>query len=98
MAHLHRTRCAEEELIEIWAFIAQDDMAAADRLLDRIDEACRNLAENSHMGPARPDLRPGLRYFSVARYLVLYRAVRGGVEIVRVVHGARDLHTLLREV
>lgn len=98
MAHLHRTRRAEEDLIEIWAFIAQDDMVAADRLLDRIDEACRNLAENPHMGPARPDLRSDLRYFSVARYLVLYRVVRRGVEIVRVVHGARDLPTLLRDV
>ncbi len=46
------------------------------------------------MGPARPDLAPGLHYFVVGRYLVLYRALRDGIEVVRVVHGARYLPDL----
>ena len=98
MARLVRTRQAEEDLIEIWTFIAQDDMAAADRLVDRIDDVCRHLAENPELGPPRPDLRPELRYISVARYLILYRITPKSVEIVRVVHGARDLPGLFRDV
>lgn len=46
----------------------------------------------------RPDLAEGLRYFVVGGYLVVYRQVAGGVEIVRVVHGARHLPDLFRDV
>ena len=78
-------------MIDIWTYIARENPAAADRLLDRIDAKCRLLAENPRLGPDRSDIRPGLRYFIVGRYVILYRAVEDGVEIVRVVHGARDL-------
>lgn len=97
MLRLIRTRQAEEDLIDIWTFIAEDDPAAADRLLDRIDEVCGHLAENPKLGPARPELRPGLRTMIVARYLILYRVMPNCVEIVRVVHGARDLTSLFRD-
>jgi toxin ParE1/3/4 len=97
MPRFTRTRQAEEDLIDIWTLIAEDDPAAADRLLDRIDEVCGHLAENPQLGPARPDLRPELRYMIVARYLVLYRIAPESVEIVSVVHGARDLASLFRD-
>lgn len=91
MVRFVRTRRAEEDLIEIWTFIASDDPTAADRLLNKIDEVCGLIAVNPELGPARPDLRPEFRYHPVGRYLIFYRTVRGGIEIVRVVHGARDL-------
>jgi toxin ParE1/3/4 len=96
LARFIRTARAEDDLIEIWTYVAADNLAAADRLLDRIDEACANLAEHPRMGPARPDLAEGLRYFVVGGYLVMYREVPGGVDIVRVAHGARDLPGLFR--
>jgi toxin ParE1/3/4 len=46
---------------------------------------------------ARPDIAPGLRYLPVRRYLILYREVTGGIELVRVVHGARDVPALMRD-
>ena len=93
-ARVFRTRRAREDLVEIWRYVARDNSLAADDLLGRIDESCRLLADNPDLGPARPDIRPGLRYFVVERYVVLYRAIEGGVEVVRVVHGARDLFNL----
>ena len=89
-----RTRRARRDLIDIWRHIGRDDPAAADRLLDRIDARCALLAEHPQLGPERADIRPGLRYVVIERYVVLYRSVEGGVEIVRVVHGARDLPNL----
>ena len=47
------------------------------------------------MGPARPDIAKELRYHPVGSYLLLYRVIDRYVEIVRVVHGARDLTRLL---
>ncbi len=90
-----RTARAEEDLVEIWLYIAQDNLQAADRLLDTIERACARLAKNPGLGPARPDLAPGLRYFTVRNYLIFYRELIDGVEIVRVVHGARYLPDLL---
>jgi toxin ParE1/3/4 len=85
---------AEDDLIGIWGYIAPHDPAAADRMLDRVEAASRMLSDNPAAGPARPDLATGLRYFPIGNYVLLYRQVAGGVEIVRCVHGARDLFAL----
>jgi len=77
--------------------VAQDNLGAADRLLDRIDHICGLLADNPQLGAARPDLAPALRYFVVGNYLIMYREAPHGVEIVRVVHGARDLPSLFQD-
>jgi toxin ParE1/3/4 len=97
MPTIKRTARAEEDLIDIWLYIAYEDVRAADRLLDEIEEKFFLLADQSSLGPARPDIAPGLRYLPVRRYLILYREVTGGIEIVRVVHGARDVPALMRD-
>lgn len=94
MPRVFFTRAAREDLIDIWTHIAADDTAAADRVLDRLDEAAAHLAQNPQMGPARDDIRPGLRYLVSGSYLLLYRMVDGDIEIVRAVHGRRDLYGL----
>lgn len=90
-----RTDQAEQDLLEIWAYVAADNPRAADRLLDRIDAAARVLADFPRLGPARDDIAPGFRYHVVGNYLIFYREAEGGIEIVRVVHGARRLSDLL---
>jgi len=91
---LRRTARAEQDLIEIWRFIAEHNEPAANRLLDRIDAKCRMLEIVPEMGPARDDIAPGLRYIPYRNYLVLYRILPDVVEIVRSVHGRRDLSRL----
>ena len=94
MPRVFFTRAAREDLIGIWTHIAADDPAAADRVLDRLDAATAHLTENPQMGPARDDIRPGLRYLVSGSYLLLYRVVGDDIEIVRAVHGRRDLYGL----
>ena len=53
------------------------------------------LSSYPELGPARPDLAPGLRYFISGQHLILYQQFEDGVEIVRVVHGARHLPDLI---
>ena len=91
MPTLRRTRRAEKDLLDIWAYIADENPVAADRTLRAIDAKAALLCENPRLGPPRAEIAEGLRYFPVGRYLLLYREVPGGVEIVRCVHGARDL-------
>lgn len=91
MTYLIRTNQAEEDLIEIWLYIATDNQIIADRILDQIEAKCQMLAKNPGIGQSRPDISPELRYFPVGNYLILYREIKDGIEIVRVVHGARYL-------
>jgi len=94
MSRIRITPLAEQDLVEIWYFIAQDNPLAADRLLDLLGQKYTLLADNPNMGPARPDIAKELRYHPVGNYLLLYRVISGDIELVRVVHGARDLQSL----
>ncbi len=79
------------DLIEIWQHVAKDNPEAADRLLDNIDAKCLLLIEQPELGPARPDIGPGIRLLFFRSFLILYRIMPRYVEVSRVVHGARDL-------
>jgi toxin ParE1/3/4 len=94
MPVIRRTAQAEEDLIDIWLYIAQDNPGAADRLLDEIEEKLSLLADHPQLGPARPDIAEECRYFSVGSYLLLYRIILDGIELVRVVQGSRRLENL----
>lgn len=89
-----RTPKAEEDLIDIWCSIALDSPRAADCMLDRLALRIGRLAEFPDLGASRPDIATGARLLVEGNYLILYRHVDEGIEIVRVVHGARDLTTL----
>ena len=43
------------------------------------------------MGRSRPELAASVHSFPVARYVVFYRPAADGIEVVRVLHGARDI-------
>ena len=93
MARVIKSIQAETDLDDLWLYIAQDNSAAADRLLDNIEAQCRLVATQPHMGRKRDELAAGLRIFPVGRYIVFYKILKEGeegVEIVRILHGARD--------
>ncbi len=86
---------ARADLEDIWRYIAADNPRAATRMTDRIQDRCDGLIEVPFAGRARPELRDDLRALVIGNYLAFYR-VRGElVEIVRVLHGAQDLPTIL---
>lgn len=82
---------AQEQLEEIWLYIARDNAAAADRLLDRIDEALFDLARRPKMGRARPELGVDIRSFVVGRYVIFYREIEDGILLIAALHGSRDI-------
>ena len=85
---------ARSDLDEIWFYIAQDNVDAADRFLGAIVSRFPKLAAMPQIGRARRELSPRLRSFPVGRYIIFYRLIEKGVEIARVLHGARDLPPL----
>ncbi len=65
-----------------------------DRFLERLQEKAQKLAEFSDMGVGRLELAPGIKSFPVERYVLYYRPNEHGIELVRVLHGSRDVNLL----
>ena len=95
MPRLLRSPHARADLIEIWRYVAADSSGAADRLLDEIEQKLEMLSASPRLGPARPDIAEGVRLFPVRRYVILYREVPDGIEVVRIVHGMRRLSGMI---
>lgn len=82
---------AKQDLKEIAAYIRRDDPKAAKKVIERIREVCRTtLVMFPQGGTMREELAPGLRCFSHGNYVIYFR---NPVEIIRVLHGARDVKT-----
>jgi toxin ParE1/3/4 len=82
---------ARQDLDDIWLYVAQDNIRAADRLIDRLVAAGRRLEEFPAMGIARDDLHPGLRALRVDNYIIFYAARSGGPRIERILHTRLDI-------
>jgi plasmid stabilization system protein ParE len=66
LVRILKTLKAEEDLYEIWSYIAADNPAAADGLILDFDAKFRLLAAHPKMGRARPAIMPGIRSFPLA--------------------------------
>jgi toxin ParE1/3/4 len=82
------------DLEEIGDFIASDNPAAAASFIAEIMRCCELLAATPMIGRDRAALHPNIRSFSVGRYVVFYNPFAAGIEVVRVLHGARDVQSL----
>jgi toxin ParE1/3/4 len=87
---------SREDLREILDRIAIDKPGAALRHVEKLEDACRALARNPEMGTARDDLMAGVRIWSVGNYAIFFRRAQDGIEVIRVVHGARDFDAIFR--
>jgi toxin ParE1/3/4 len=95
---------ARRDLVEIYYYYARKGtVSTARRFLGQAEATFQRLAKAPGIG-SRYELdvpiRAELRFFPVSRYrnyLVFYRPVEGGIEVLRVLHGARDLQGILAE-
>jgi toxin ParE1/3/4 len=94
MRQLRRLPSAIRDLDQVWLYIAQHDADAAQRLIDDIDRASRKLLDYPHLGPAKPEAAADMRVLKVRRYNILYRVTEQTIDLVRVVHQARDINQI----
>ena len=95
MAHLVILPAARADLVEIGDFIAQDDPRRAASFVAEIEAKMRAAAERPGSFPSRDELHEGLRAARHGRYLIFFVEAGDEVRVVRVLHGARDLPSLL---
>jgi len=88
------SHAAQTDLDDCWLYIARDNPQAADRFLDTLEEKLSMLATHPRLGRKCDELGPGLQRFPVAGHVVFYRVRAKRIEIVRVLHGARDIEAV----
>ena len=97
---LHFRQNTERDVAEIVSYIADDNPEAAQRFRKALQETGELLLDMPPIGSMRVSDKPALKDISVVlvrdfdKYFVFYRPVSDGIEIVRVLHGARDYPTL----
>jgi toxin ParE1/3/4 len=95
MARLVFSPAAENDLNDILEYIARDKPEAAIRWIEKIRHTLKIVAENPEIGERRPEFKTGnFRSTLVGSYIAFYRPVADGIEIARVVSGARDIRNL----
>ena len=93
----------EDELWAIWEHIADDNPDAATQVVEAAYETFKTLAANPGIGRLRKFRNPrlkGVRSWLVSgfeNYLIFYRAIPDGIEVLHVYHGARDIEALFDE-
>jgi plasmid stabilization system protein ParE len=92
------TPAADQDLNDIWDYIAADNIEAADRVLSALETAFQRLADGPALGHYREDLADKRhRFDSVFSYLIVYRWEANPLQIIRILHAARDVPRLLSE-
>jgi len=87
---------ARQDLREIRDYIAQDNIPAARNFLAKLTQAFRSIAAMPGKGHARKDLTDlPVRFWPVGSYLIVYDPEKRPLEILRVLHGARDVEAIL---
>jgi toxin ParE1/3/4 len=81
----------ERDITEIWDHIALHNADAADRAVMAIEDTIELLGDFPGIGTPCPHLAPGLRRTLWREYLIYYRLRDNWIEIVRVLHGRRNI-------
>lgn len=84
------SKLAEKDLADIWRYIARDAPKRADRMIERILAKTKKLAGNPFLGEDCSYYAPGLRFFTVKVFVIYYAPSDAGIQVHRILHGARD--------
>jgi len=98
MPRIERSPRAKADVLTAAGYIAEQSQsrATAKRWIDTIDEKLKLLSLHTHAGEARPDLGASVRSFPVGNYVIFYRPMEDGIQVIRVLHGSRDVSRILR--
>jgi len=92
---INKTDLAENDLLDIWLFIAESSEEQANLLINRVYEKAKMLLTHPEIGRPRSEVSEDARCFPVGNYIIFYQDTFEGILILRVLHGARDLESLV---
>ncbi len=92
---------ALNDLDEIWNYIAEDNIGAANRVESAILSACNSLARNPMLGSKRIEMTAlPVRFWTINRfpnYIVVYRPGTRPLHVIAVLHGKRNIKAMLED-
>lgn len=91
MRLLKFTQLARQDFQDIGDYIARDNQIAAFNFVSRLNERCISLADHPGTGRKRDEIVPSMRSATEGDYVIFYRVIDDGIEIMRVIHSKRDL-------
>lgn len=96
MVAIVHTQKANTDLLEAWLYIAEESLAAADRVLDTIDKELRMLATQPKMGRQRPELGKDVHSWPTSTPYILFYVLKGNeLTVLRVLHHSRDIQHVM---
>ena len=98
MARIQRSARAKADVLTAARYIAEQSQSrtTAKRWIDTIDQKLKLLARHPHSGETRPDIGTNIRAFPVGNYIIFYRPLDDGVDVLRVLHSSRDIPRIFR--
>ena len=82
---------AEKDIDDIADYIALDHPERAVKFLRFLSKKLIDLASTPLIGRERPALELGLRSFPIDSYIIFYKPLDDGIDIIRIIHSARDI-------
>jgi toxin ParE1/3/4 len=82
---------ARRDVKQLLEWINKDSPAAAVALAERLKSKLQTLQNHPEIGPSQPEIAPDARLLSLRPFIILYRISGDQIEIVRVLHGARNV-------
>ncbi len=96
MPKLTFTETAQADLLQAWLYVADENLAAADGVLEAIAHDAGVLLHQPLMGRARPEFGRLVRSWPTSTpYILYYVSEKTGITVLRVLHHARDVQLAL---
>ena len=90
MLKINQTGKAKQDLLDIWNYIAEDNIVAADSVVDDVAAALNLVSQFPLSAQFVPHIAPDVRRISVGRYRIYFRTVESKIEVLRVLHERRQ--------
>jgi len=91
---------AKTDLVNILEYLTRKsgNLIVGRQFVGALRQQCRELASlPGTIGRARPELRPDIRSFAFKGYLILFRYVDDGLEVVNIIEGHRDIEAMVKD-
>ena len=88
---------ASQDLNEIADYFAENNLEAGERFFRAFNRKCQQLVAFPNSGKSYAEIRSNLRGISLEGYVIFYRVLDEGIEILRVVSGRRNFPSLFED-
>ena len=88
---------ASQDLNEIADYFAANNVKAGEKFFQDFNRKCNQLVSFPNSGKSYEEIYPQLKGIPLAGYIVFYRILDDGIEILRVISGCRNLPSIFTE-